>query len=100
MSYIVLTNKESYQTDLTTAGIELVESYDYMFYDKRIANYSIVKVTDNKCKIKIVEESDRSYINHIPVKFFEAFETIEEAREELDVLVGTHTETQKLVKVS
>lgn len=99
MSYIILTNKESYQTALDTPGIEVVESYDYLFYDKLHANYSIVKVMDSKCKIKIVEDSDKQYVNHIPVKFFESFETIDEAMEELKVLVGSHTEHQKLVKV-
>ncbi len=99
MSYIILTNKESYQTALDTPGIELIASYDFLFYDKLQANYSIVKVTDSKCKIKITEESDKQYVNHIPVKFFEAFDTIEEAMDELNVLVGSHTEHQKLVKV-
>lgn len=100
MAYIILTNKESYQTDLTTEGIQVVESYDYMFYGKLKANYSIVEVMDPKCKIKIVEVSDRTYVNQIPVKFFEAFDDLEEARAELAMMAGTSSSDQVLVKVS
>jgi hypothetical protein len=101
MGYIILTNKDTYQTDLTTDGIELIETYDYYFFDKLKASYTIAKVTDNKCKIRIIEETpDNSYINNISVKFFEAFTNIEDARHELHQMVGEKSQDQKLVKVS
>jgi hypothetical protein len=100
MSFIILTNKDTYRTDLNSPGIETVESYDYVFFDKVKATYSIAKVTDKNCKITITENSDKSYVNHIAVKFFEAFDDIEEARKELAQMVGPNSENQRLKKVS
>lgn len=98
MSYIILTNKEAYQTNLHSEGIELVESYDYVFFDKIKASYSIVKVVDPACKIIITEDGEKKYVNHVPVKFFETFDDLEGAREELWELVGANVANQKLVK--
>lgn len=98
MSYIILTNKDTYQTDLNSPGIETVETYDYYFFGKLKASYSIAKVVDQNGKIKITENSDRSYVNHIRIKFFEAFDEIEEAREELSKMVGPNSENQRLEK--
>jgi hypothetical protein len=99
MSFIILTNKNTYQTDLNSAGIETVETYDYFFFGTLKASYSISKVLDKSCKITITENGEKSYVNHIPVKFFEAFDDIEDARKELSLMVGSNSEDQKLVKV-
>jgi hypothetical protein len=56
-------------------------------------------VLDKSCKITITENGEKSYVNHIPVKFFEAFDDIEDARKELSLMVGSNSEDQKLVKV-
>lgn len=98
MSYIILTNKETYKTETNTDGIELIESYDYKFFNKLKATYSIAKVNDPRCRITLIENSEKAYTNHVPVKFFEAFENIEEAREELKELAGPNSEDAKLEK--
>jgi hypothetical protein len=100
MKYIILTNKEAFRTAVQGDGLEPVASYDYYFFGRLKANYTIVKVTDEHCKVAITENGDVPYVNHIPVKFFEAFDCVEDAYKELQELVGPDSENQKLVKVS
>ncbi|MFG6120199.1 hypothetical protein [Thalassobacillus sp. B23F22_16] len=86
--YIVLTNKDTFQTVLDNEGLETVESYQFFFFDKLKATYTIVKVLDENTKIQLYEKyEEKEYVNYIRVKFFEAFETIEDAREELYEIV-------------
>ncbi|RST74273.1 hypothetical protein D4T97_011405 [Siminovitchia acidinfaciens] len=86
--YILLTNKETFQTDLSNDGLEIVETYNFYFFEKLRAKYSIAKVVDENARIKMSEEYEgKEYVNHIRVKFFERFETIEEVREELYEIV-------------
>ncbi|MBD8004324.1 hypothetical protein [Bacillus norwichensis] len=82
--FILLTNKETFQTDLNNEGLEIVETYNFYFFNKLRAKYTIAKVLDEKAKIKMSEEyHGKEYVNYIRVKFFEHFDTIEEVREEL-----------------
>ncbi|HBZ08774.1 MAG TPA: hypothetical protein DEO65_02675 [Bacillus bacterium] len=102
--YILLTNKDTFQTDLDNEGLEIVETYNFYFFDKLRAKYTIAKVLDEKTKIKMSEEyHDREYVNHIRVKFFEHFDTIEEVREELYEIVDRNESEKsadsKLVKL-
>lgn len=95
--YIILTNKEDYQTDLNNDGLNVVETYDYYFFDRLKAKYSIAEVLSDDIKIKLIEETEEKiYINEIPIKFFEAFETIEEAKEELNELTEPDTDFSQL----
>ena len=64
--YIVLTNKETFQTKVDSDGLEAIETYKINLYEKY---------------------EGKEYVNNIRVKFFETFNTIEEAREELDEIV-------------
>ena len=100
MYYTILTNKEKFTTLLDTPGIELVETWEYYFYGKLMAKYSIVKVHNPKCKITLIDNSEERYTNHIPVKFFDYFEDIEEARNEIRSLARTDDEGQKVVLAS
>ncbi|WP_144460646.1 hypothetical protein [Siminovitchia fortis] len=102
--YILLTNKETFQTDLTNEGLEIVETYNFYFFDQLRAKYTIAKVLDEKAKIKMSEEyQGKEYVNYIRVKFFEHFETIEEVREELYEIVdqdeSDESADSKLVKL-
>ncbi|MFD2924832.1 hypothetical protein [Halobacillus naozhouensis] len=86
--YIVLTNKDTYQTVLDNDGLEVVESYQFYFFDKLKATYTIAKVLDDRTKIQLYEKyGEKEFVNYIRVKFFEAFENIDDAREELDEIV-------------
>lgn len=102
----MLTNKNTFQTILENEGLEPVETYHFYFFDELKAKYTIAKVIDEKCKIQLFEEFEgKEYVNHIAAKFFERFETIEAAREELDEIVkasgnSEDSEHSKLVKSS
>ncbi|KAB7705616.1 hypothetical protein F9802_13865 [Bacillus aerolatus] len=102
--YIVLTNKDTFQTVLENEGLEPVETYHFYFFDKLKSKYTIAKVLDDSIKIQLFEEYEgKEYVNHIGVKFFETFGTIEAAREELNEIVkasGNSEDSQhsKLVK--
>ncbi|WP_408007945.1 hypothetical protein ACJROX_25120 [Pseudalkalibacillus sp. A8] len=86
--YIVLTNKDTFQTILENDGLEPVESYKFYFFDKLKSTYTIAKVLDDNAKIQLYENYEgKEYVNHIRVKFFETFENIEDAREELYEIV-------------
>ncbi|MBT2690370.1 hypothetical protein J7I93_19645 [Bacillus sp. ISL-47] len=86
--YIVLTNKDTFQTILENEGLKPVETYHFYFFDKLKAKYTIAEVLDENMKIQLFEEYEgKEYVNHIGVKFFERFGTLEAAREELDEIV-------------
>ncbi|MBN8199796.1 hypothetical protein [Bacillus sp. NTK034] len=86
--YIVLTNKDTFQTILENEGLKPVETYHFYFFDNLKAKYTIAEVLDENMKIQLYEEYEgKEYVNHIGVKFFERFETLEAAREELDEIV-------------
>ncbi|WP_071395777.1 hypothetical protein [Bacillus tuaregi] len=103
--YAVLTNKDTFQTVLENDALELVETYQFYFFDSLKATYTIAKIVDDHAKITLYEKYDgKDYINKIHVKFFETFPTIEEAREELNEIVkasGNSEDSQhsKLVKI-
>lgn len=104
--YIVLTNKETFQTILENDGLKPVETYHFYFFNKLKAKYTIAEVLDENIKIQLFEEYEgKEYVNHIGVKFFERFETLEAAREELDEIVKASGNSEdslnsKLVKSS
>ncbi|KKB36618.1 hypothetical protein [Bacillus thermotolerans] len=86
--YIVLTNKDTFQTVLDNKGLEIVETYHFYFFDELKAKYTIAKVLDDSIKIELYEKYEgKEYVNRIGIKFFETFGTIEAAREELDEIV-------------
>jgi hypothetical protein len=102
--YIVLTNKETFQTVLENEGLEVVETYEFYFFEKLKAKYTIAKILDENIKIQLYENYEgKEYVNKINVKFFEKFETIEAAREELNEIVkasgnSEDSKNSKLVK--
>ncbi|MBB6444457.1 hypothetical protein [Bacillus benzoevorans] len=104
--YIVLTNKNTFQTILKNDGLEPIETYQFYFFEQLKAKYTIAKVIGNDFKIQLYEEYEgKEYVNNIHVKFFEKFSTVEEAREELYEIVkasGNSEDSQhsKLVRAA
>jgi hypothetical protein len=102
--FIVLTNKDTFQTVVDGEGLEPLETYHFYFFDEIKAKYTIAKVVDDSCKIKLHENYEgKEYVNHIRVKFFETFNTIEDALEDLNEIVkasgnSTDSKYSKLVK--
>ncbi|MDV2887455.1 hypothetical protein RYX45_19945, partial [Alkalihalophilus pseudofirmus] len=86
--YIVLTNKNTFQTILDNDGLEIVETYHFYFFEELKAKYTIAKVLDENIKIQLFETYEgKDYVNYINIKFFEKFDTIEAARNELNEIV-------------
>ncbi|WLR52908.1 hypothetical protein LC040_08465 [Bacillus tianshenii] len=102
--YIVLTNKDTFQTKVDGEGLKPIETYHFYFFDTIKATYTIAEVLDDNIKINLYEEYEgKEFVNNIKVKFFETFATIEEAQEELDEIVkasgnSEDSKDSKLVK--
>lgn len=96
--YVVLTTKPGeFRTEITD-GLKAVESYDYIFYGRKRANFTIAELAD-PIKIRIVEDEPPQIVNDVPSKLFEKFDTLEEARAELNTLTHYGTMDIKLRKV-
>lgn len=96
--YVVLTNKPGeFRTEITR-GLKPVESYDYIFYGRKRASFTIAEL-DDSIKIRIVEDEAPFSINDVPSKLFEKFDTLDEARAELNTLTHYGTMDIRLKKV-
>jgi hypothetical protein len=96
--YVVLTTRPGeFRTEITD-GLKAIESYDYIFYGRKRANFTIAALLD-PIKIRIVEDEEPRIVNDVPSKLFEKFETLEEARSELETLTHFGSMDIKLRKV-
>ena len=96
--YVVLTNKPGEFITEITNGLKPIESYDYIFYGRKRANFTIAELLDN-VKIRIVEDEAPRSVNNVPSKLFEKFDTLDEARAELHTLTHYGTMDIKLKRV-
>lgn len=99
--YIILTSKVDEYVAKPDTGISPVESYSYYFYGKNKADFTIAEVgADGGGRVCIVESGNSGLINSVPIKFYEKFATLEEARDELKQLVTFGTIDTSLEKVA
>jgi hypothetical protein len=83
--YLILTTKPGqFKTEIGD-GVVAVESYDYIFYGRKRANFTIAEIKA-PVRITIVEDEPPQIVNKVPSKLFEKFETLDEARHELHTL--------------
>lgn len=85
--YIILTSKLNEYDARPGQGIAPVEAYEYYFYGKKKADFTIAEVTGDGGRVSIVETGEGGMTNSVPLKFFERFDTVEAARAELEQLV-------------
>lgn len=85
--YIILTSKLGEYDARPGRGITPVESYEYFFYDRKKADFTIAEVAGDQGQVSIVETSEDGRTNCVPLKFFEHFDTVQAARAELEKLV-------------
>ncbi|MFQ3786555.1 hypothetical protein [Halomonas sp. A29] len=85
--YIILTSKLGEYDARPGQGISPVESYEYFFYGKKKADFTIAEVSGDQGRVSIVETGEGGKTNSVPLKFFERFDTVEAARAELEQLV-------------
>lgn len=83
--YVILTTKPGeFRTD-PGEGVTPVETYDYVFYGRKRAEFTIAEIAET-ARITIVEDAPPHIVNRVPSKLFESFDSVEAARAELNTL--------------
>jgi len=85
--YVVLTTRPGeFRTEMSP-GVHPVETYDYIFYGRKRASFTIARLSDLvHTRIRIVEDEPPQIVNDVPCKLFEKFASVDEARHELRTL--------------
>ena len=84
--YLILTSKPGqFRTELV-AGLRRAESCDYIFFGRCKARFVIAEIVAD-CRVTVVDETPPEVVNHVPIKFFEKFDTLDQARAALRDLV-------------
>ncbi len=96
--YVLLTTKPGEFKTVVTPGLAPVESYDYFFYGRKRANFTIAEI-DEPIRIRIVEDEPPQIVNDVPSKLFAKFETLDAARAELKTLTTYGTMDIRLERV-
>jgi hypothetical protein len=83
--YVILTSKPGqFRTEIVD-GLTPVEAWDYQFCGRIRARFVIAELT-RETKLRVVDEAPPPVVNLVPTKFLERFETVEDARSELQHL--------------
>jgi hypothetical protein len=91
--YVILTSKPGQFRTEITEGLRPLEAYDYLFYGQKKAHFVIAELTDERTKIRVIEDGTQ-IVNNVPSKFLEKFESSERAFRELEHLTRFgHMET-------
>jgi hypothetical protein len=97
--FVILTSKPGqFRTEPGDAA-EPVEAWDYLFCGRLRARFVIARLLSG-AKIRIVEESAGAAVNMVPTKFLPKFDSLEDAREELNQLAHFGTIDVQLTKVA
>jgi hypothetical protein len=95
--YVILTSKPgSFRTELVD-GLRPVETYDYLFYGHKKAEFVIAELAGD-VRVRVIDEAEPPLLNEIPSKFLEKFDSVEAAMRELRHLTafgGMNTVLQK-----
>jgi len=96
--YVLLTTKPGEFRTEVTKGVAPVESYDYFFYGRKRARFTIAEI-EGPTRIRIVEDEPPQIVNDVPSKLFEKFETLDAARAELKTLTTYGSMDIRLQKI-
>ena len=80
--YVILTTKPGVFRTEAGDGAEIVETYDYVFYGRALAVFSIALLLRDT-KLVVTEETPPYVVNRVPSKFLEKFASVDAARKEL-----------------
>lgn len=83
--FIVLTSKPGEYRTEAGDGTTVLSSYEYRFYNKTKAIFSIAQIKDG-ARVVIIEEGEDGTVNNIPTRQMEKFTSVEEALSELEGL--------------
>ncbi|WP_198971375.1 ferredoxin [Xylophilus sp. ASV27] len=99
--YLVITSKPGQFRTETGAGLEPVESYDYLFCGRTKARFVIAELTGDLAatRVRVVDESGEPSVNLVPAKFLERFESVAQARGALRHLTSFGSIDTALVRV-
>ncbi|WP_313698989.1 ferredoxin [Achromobacter sp.] len=81
-TYVILTSKPGVFRTEAGDGADIIETYDYVFYGRALAVFSIARL-DREIKLVVTEETPPYVVNHVPSKFLEKFSSVDAARKEL-----------------
>lgn len=96
--YVILTTKPGvFKTELVE-GLTAVETYDYVLYGQKKAQFVIAKI-EGSPRIKIVEDEPPHVVNHVPSKFLQKYQSVDAARQELRQLAKFSGPDVRLDKV-
>jgi hypothetical protein len=85
--YVILTSKPGrFRTELVD-GLRPVETYDYLFYGQKKAEFVIAELT-GEVRLRVIDEAEPPVVNEVPSKFLEKFATIDAAMRELKHLTA------------
>lgn len=97
--YIVLTTKPGEYRSEGNGGVEIIASYEYRFYGKTKAIFSIAKISD-QARVLIIEEGPGGTTNNITTRQMEKFDSVEAAYAELEGLTNFGSIQAELVKAT
>ncbi len=98
VTYVILASKPGQFRTEPGPDLQLLESYDYLFYGRKRAHYVIARMA-HETKVRIVDESGSPTVNLVPSKFLPKFDTLEAARDELRQLATFGSMDIALVKL-
>lgn len=96
-AYVVLTSKPGVYRSETSMNVDIVETYDYVFYGKTKAVFQIARVVPD-AKVRIVEEAPPHIVNLVPARVMEQFTSLDDARRAVNQLANFGTLDAALVR--
>lgn len=81
-SYVILTSKPGVFRTEVGADVDIVETYDYLFYGRALAVFCIARL-HGETRLVVTEETPPYVVNRVPSKFLEKFPSVAAARKEL-----------------
>jgi len=94
--YVVVTSKPGVYKSNLKADATILEAYKYYFYGEHLATFHLAQLQGDGY-VEIVE--DDGGINRVPTKFLEAFDTLEEAKAEINELITFGSLEVRLEKI-
>ncbi|EFF77636.1 MAG: ferredoxin [Achromobacter sp.] len=81
-SYVILTTKPGVFHTEVGADVDIIETYDYVFYGRMLAIFRIARL-HGPTRLTVTEDTPPYVVNRVPSKFLEKFPSVEAARKEL-----------------
>lgn len=81
--YVLLTSTDRYRTLEENPALEKVAEYQYHFFGKVKSTFTLCKMKETNTKLVIQGVSETFPDNHIPLRVFPKFNSIEEAEKEI-----------------